>query len=262
MPAEGELRRTSGPGRLLSGLIRACGLDEKRCGACLEPFVPHPDAPRNSSIRLLCPECLSRLQPQAPLCRLCGQNLDSGGICGPCLTQPPPWGRLHAIGTHRTLLRDLLLRGKYGGDRYMYALVGSLLAEAISRNGTDAEMLLPVPLHTARLRERGFNQCHELAGILSGLLGLPRVSDLVRRLSDTPPQTGLSRLERLRNLPKDLFAVTAGFAASGRNRHMLIVDDTITTGSTLRRLTHCLLREGAAGVEIAVVAVTPRMAED
>jgi ComF family protein len=262
MPAEGGSRWKSEPGRLLAGLIRVCGLDEKRCGACLTPFVPHPDAPRDSPARLLCPECLARLLPPTSLCRLCGQNLDSGGVCGPCQTQPPPWERLHAVGAHRRLLRELLLRGKYGGDRYMYALLGSLLASVITRNGTAAGLVLPVPLHAARLRERGFNQCHELAGILSGLLHLPRASELVRRISDTPPQTGLSRRERLRNLPKDLFAVTPGFAALGRNRRILIVDDTMTTGATLRRLADCLLREGAAGVEVAVAAVTPGAGED
>jgi ComF family protein len=157
------------------------------------------------------------------------------------------------VGPYEGLLRDLLLRAKYGGDRSVCRLLGRLLAEQLDARRTDErrpDCLLPMPLHPMRLRRRGFNQCQEIAEPVSRLLGMPRCPHLARRIAATPPQTGLRRDERLRNLER-AFAVDPAV----RGRRLLILDDTITTGTTLRRLTCRLLQAGAAEVSVAVVAV-------
>ena len=234
---------------LLQTLLHACGLDEARCGACHMPYSP-PDSP-------LCPDCMAALERAPALCGLCGAPLPlhapDGGACAICLASPPPWRRLYAVGPYEGLLRDLALRAKYRGDRSVCRLLGLLLAEKLAARRMDGlrpELLLPMPLHPARLRRRGFNQCQEIAEPVSRLLGIPRCPHLARRIAATPPQTGMRRNERLRNLEQ---AFSVDPAVQGRR--LLILDDTITTGTTLRRLALSLLQAGAAEVAAAAVAV-------
>lgn len=152
-------------------------------------------------------------------------------------------------------MRALLLRGKYSGDRGVYRALGVLLAARIltAPHNPLAGVILPMPLHPTRLRTRGFNQCRELAAPLARQLNLPERPDLAARTVFTRPQTGLHRSDRLRNVTRHMFSAHPGVAG----QHILLVEDTLTTGATLRRLTECLLEAGAAGVEAAVVAIAP-----
>jgi len=237
---------------ILQTLLHACGLDEQRCGACRMPYSEPGNLP-------LCPDCRVAVRCAHTLCGLCGRPLPflspDGGVCAFCLANPPPWRRLYAVGSYEGLLRDLLLRAKYRADRSTCRLLGRLLVEKLTAQHLDAarpELILPVPLHPARLRQRGFNQCQEIAEPVSRLLGIPRRPDLARRIVATPPQTGLHRDERLRNLQR-AFSVSPEV----RGRRLLILDDTVTTGTTLRRLAHCLLQAGASEVAAAAIAVVP-----
>ena len=236
---------------LLQTLLHVCGLDERRCASCHMPY------PTSFESRLaLCPKCRAEVRFTRPLCRRCGvvlggASVPGSAICGVCLIKPPPWSRMHAAGLHEGLLRELLLRAKFRADRSLCRVLGGLLAERLCEDGdTQAEVILPMPLHPSRLRRRGFNQCHELAEPVSRQLRIPRLPTLARRLVATRPQTGLHREERLRN-------VRGAFAADSAvlGRKILLLDDTMTTGTTLRRLTECLLAAGAAEVEVAVIAV-------
>jgi ComF family protein len=234
---------------ILQTLLHACGLDEERCGACHAPYSPRDSA-------FLCPDCRAAVLCAHALCIRCGAPLPRsslGDVCARCLANPPPWSNICAVGQYEGLLRDLLLRAKYRGDRSACRLLGRLLAEKLDARGMDGfrpELILPMPLHPMRLRRRGFNQCQEIAEPVSRLLGMPRCPHLARRIAATPPQTGLRRNERLRNLER-AFSVDPAV----RGRRLLILDDTITTGTTLRRLARCLLQAGAAEVSAAAVAV-------
>lgn len=141
----------------------------------------------------------------------------------------------------------LIGRFKYAGALHFGALLGRLLAAACGGRRPDG--LVPVPLHPARLAQRGFNQARELAQPVARAGGLPVLDDACRRVAATPAQAGLTAAQRRRNL-RGAFAVTADLAGL----RLAIVDDVLTTGSTAGALARELLRAGAASVEVWAVA--------
>lgn len=148
-----------------------------------------------------------------------------------------------------------MLRGKFGPDPGALAFLGYLLAEACSDLPLP-DAIVPVPLHPTRLKERGFNQCQELARPLARKLGVPIQSDWLQRQIPTSHQVGLSRAQRRANLDN-------AFAASPavKGKRILLIDDTLTTGTTLRKAAQHLLTAStgrARAVDVAVVARTPK----
>jgi ComF family protein len=136
---------------------------------------------------------------------------------------------------------------KYGGALHYGALLGRLLAEQC--RGRSVEGVVPVPLHSARLAERGFNQAQELARPVSAGLRVPLLVDACSRTAATPPQAGLAAAQRYHNL-RGAFTATPVV----RGARLAIVDDVMTTGSTAVALTLALLDAGAAAVEVWAVA--------
>lgn len=245
---------------LLRALLRRAGWDEKRCVACLEPFVPalsplstpapHPVPALENA---LCPACAARLPRRlAGYCPHCGEvAADPEAPCAPCgvcLRTPPPWTAFRFYGVFEGMLRDLLHRAKYGSDMACLDLLGRLLAE-ICADLPRPDAVAPMPLHPERLRSRGYNQCREMARPLGRMLGVPVRDDLLIRQRHTPPQTGLNREERHHNL-RDAFQGLPEAAGL----HILLIDDTATTGASLRGATEALLRAGAVRVDAAVAA--------
>ena len=128
--------------------------------------------------------------------------------------------------------------------------LGEGLAETIKRRTQPLpQILLPVPLHAARMRKRGFNQAQELARVLTRKLQVPSHPDWAQRLHDTPDQIGLSAGQRRRNV-KDAFKVDARI----KGMRVALIDDVMTTGSTLTELTRACIKAGASGVELWVAA--------
>jgi len=150
------------------------------------------------------------------------------------------------------LIRQLKYHGVYANAR----VLGVLLAQAVDERAlTLPRLLVPVPLHVARLRERGFNQAAAIARYAGRMLRIPMAPGVVRRVRDTPSQTSLSVAERRRNV-HGAFEVAN---ARARRRlleagHVAIVDDVITTGSTVAELERVLLDAGVRKVEVWAVA--------
>jgi ComF family protein len=154
------------------------------------------------------------------------------------------------------LIRDLKYRGITPNAR----VLGVLLAHAAQQCGAPLpRLLVPVPLHDARLRERGFNQAAALARYAGQMLGIPCAPRAMKRMRDTPSQTSMSMEERHRN-------VSGAFAVNGvraRRRlleagHVAVIDDVMTTGSTLKELQTVLLESGVTRVDLWSVARTAR----
>lgn len=195
----------------------------------------------------ICAPCRADLPWIAVACRRCARPLAAPGECERCRWHPPPWSRAIAPLAWGFPVDALIGRFKYGGALHFGALLGRLLATTCDDRRPDG--IIPVPLHPARLAERGFNQARELALPLVRGGGLPLLDDVCRRISATPPQAGLSAQQRYRNLA-GAFAVTGELAG----RRVAIVDDVLTTGSTAAALSRELLRACAASVEVWAVA--------
>ena len=242
-------------------LARLLGFTEHRCPVCGMPVddggadLPGPEA--GMLAHGLCPACARALAPSpGGRCRACGLPLPwpAAGqplLCGDCLASPPPWQGLALHGQYRGALRQLILRFKHGGKPALaFLLAGMLLDAASCLSLPDA--VLSIPQHKDRLRQRGYNQAHELAVALGLLLSLPVRPDLLRRPAAIPHQTGLTAAQRQHN------AAGSFRAADVRGLHLWLVDDIITTGSTLRAASTELLRAGAARVDVLALARTPR----
>jgi ComF family protein len=195
-----------------------------------------------------------------PDCCLCGfpgasPDLDLCHYCHGDL----PWdgaelGALTALRFEHPV-DDMIRRLKYRGDFAIGRVLGALLAEVAAQPGaTLPKLLVPVPLHDGRLRERGFNQAAALARFAGRLLEIPVAAHALRRVRDTPSQTALSVAARGLNV-RDAFAVDEKHAARLTElEHVAIVDDVMTTGSTLRAARAALLAAGVSRVELWAVA--------
>jgi ComF family protein len=206
------------------------------------------DAPGAEDLDI-CAGCRGALPMNRRPCLRCGLPSSSGPVarCGACLRKPPPFARTVAPLRYAFPVDRLVLGLKFGHRLANARLLGTLLADALTDAPRPA-LLLPVPLHRARLAERGFNQATELARFVARRLDLPIEHDRVRRVRETPAQTGLRRSARRRNL-RDAFEVRGRLP-----RRIAVVDDVMTTGSTAAELARALVRAGVDDVSVWCVA--------
>jgi ComF family protein len=199
---------------------------------------------------LLPPRCVLCLDPgRAPaldLCPACEAELPVLGP--PC--EAPPFARVVAPFRYAWPV-DALIRGfKYHGQLPHGRVLGTLLAEAVLACGTPLpQLIVPVPLHPARERERGYNQAWELARVAGRRLDVPIAPTLCARTRATPPQASLDAAARRANLA-GAFAVTRPPGA----RHVALVDDVLTTGATVAAVAAALLGAGVTRVDCWTVA--------
>jgi len=219
------------------------------CLLCREKIAPF-------SPLQLCPGCGARIRLiRAPLCLCCGVEFAGSGeshTCGACLTKPPHFSRARAILRYDEASAKLVHAFKYGGRTTARATFLALARQATPLADLDpAELIVPVPLHRARLQERGFNQALVLARFLFPAEGKRIVPDLLIRTRSTHPQVSLSGRERRQNLG-GAFAVRRPEQVAGRR--LLLVDDVLTTGTTLNECAKVLLAHGAAEVQALTLA--------
>lgn len=238
-------------------LLRRLGLLERRCAHCLTPFTPlHGEA--------FCPHCLPLLAPyQGTACPRCGLPPASPGDtdapsvpCGHCLADPPPWESIQVYGLYQGALRDCLLRLKFSGELALAAPLGGLLAQRLQACPPPCpapDCVLAVPQHPDHLRERGYNQAHELAAALCRELRLPLRHDLLHRTRRVQPQAGLDAARRVANVRNSFSASPHQLAGA----HCWLLDDVMTTGSTARAACSALHEAGAASITLLVMARTP-----
>jgi ComF family protein len=171
-----------------------------------------------------------------------------GETCGACLKRPPAFDRTHAALVYAFPLDRMIPRLKYHGRLAVAPVLAECLARAVEHAGRP-DRLVAMPLHPTRIRERGFNHASEIARELGKRLGLPLDTSRCSRVRDTPPQMGLKHDERRRN-------VRGAFAWAGdvRGQRIAIVDDVMTTGTSLDELAQTLKKAGAREVEAWVVA--------
>ncbi len=204
----------------------------------------------------LCAGCEAHLPRVGDACPVCALPLaHEASLCADCLELPKPFTSSLCPFVYTYPLDGLIRRFKH--RRYFAA--GEFLAKSLGacvRLHYDQlpDALVPMPQHWRRRLLRGFNQAHFLADQLSAQTRIP-VLPLVGKTRPTPSQQGLDRKQRLRNL-HDVFAVRGAV----QGKHLLLVDDVMTTGASAMSLAEALLKAGARRVDVAVLARTPKPA--
>lgn len=213
-----------------------------------------------AAARDLCAGCAADLERNRICCPRCAVPLAAPApLCGECLQHAPPFERAHAAFVYAHPLDILVAKLKFGRSLAAGRVLAELWLDAI---GVDApplpDVLVPVPLHVARLRERGYNQVLELAKPLARTLGLPLAAGLLERTRATLAQTGLDAVARRRSL-RGAFACAEAIAATlDRGARIALVDDVMTTGTTLRECARTLRRAGFDHVEVWALARAPK----
>jgi ComF family protein len=205
----------------------------------------------------LCLDCLQRFAPSKPRCARCGRvTALAVDACGGCLRAPPAWDRTITLADYDGPWPALIMALKFNHQVELASALAMGLATVVSRSDAPRpDLLIPVPLSPARLRERGFNQAWELARRIGRRLGVPASPDALQRVRDTAHQIGKTRVERERNL-RDAFWVQPCRSAPAAGRRLALIDDVLTTGATAQAAALALRRAGAAGVDLWVLART------
>lgn len=192
-----------------------------------------------------------------PLCARCGTPfeiaVDPEQVCAACLAQPPLYDRARAALIYGDISRDLVLSLKYQGRRDGLSVLGGWMANAGRDLVSDADLIVPVPLHYFRLVRRGFNQSAWLAAALSRASGVKLSVDALKRTRATPIQGGLSAEGRRRNV-QGAFTVRPSRVTQVKGRRVVLVDDVLTTGATAEACTRALRRAGATCVDVVTLA--------
>ncbi|WP_260292735.1 ComF family protein [Sedimenticola hydrogenitrophicus] len=209
------------------------------------------DAPARAG---LCAGCREELPYNAQGCRRCGLPLTLGRelVCGHCLQHPPAVDRSLIPFLYAAPIDRLIGQFKFSGRLAQGRLLSRLLGDHLERQATLPELLIPVPLHPSRLRQRGYNQALELARPLGRRFAIPLDHQSCSRIRHTRPQHALNKHQRRQNI-RGAFQVSQPITA----RHVALVDDVVTTSNTVNELARQLKRAGVARVDVWAVARTP-----
>ncbi len=223
-----------------------------RCALCTALLGPG-DSPG------FCAQCLGSFQRLSfPVCLVCGRplsevSLPSGNICGFCIESEPYYDAARLYGRYEGALAEVLKDFKFREKRSALPALSGLMLDAFELyfSASRFDLVLPVPLHRSRLGLRGFNQAADLAGALAKSRSLPLRYDVLVRTKNTLPQYGLTFREREKNI-KGAFKVNRPSSVHGSA--ILLIDDIITTGTTVDECARTLRKSGASSVYVLCLA--------
>ena len=200
----------------------------------------------------ICADCEADFFPAGQRrCDVCAIRLHGGDlVCGRCLASPPSFHRATALADYAPPVDAMVMALKFRARLELASVFGDLLSQRIAVTGDT--LVIPVPLAFERLSERGFNQSLQIARAFCRASGARLGSEVVRRIRHAPPQQTLALDERRRNV-RGAFEVTGDV----RDHDVLVVDDVMTSGSTMDEIARLLVSAGAAHVHALVVARTP-----
>ncbi len=183
-------------------------------------------------------------------CPVCALPTPNGDVCGHCLSRPPTFASTTAAFSYAFPLDKMIHAMKYGQQLALANALASKLAANIKLD-IKPDLIIPMPLHPNKLRERGFNQSLLLASSIAKLCKLKLLTDSCQRVRDTPAQSALPWKDRKKNV-RDAFHCTMDL--TGMN--VVLVDDVLTTGASMNALADAIMKNGASRIDVWVVART------
>jgi ComF family protein len=242
-----QIKRAAGAARAALGAALDLALP-RLCPACRDPVKG----------RGLCPSCWSKLSfITRPYCERLGvpfaYDPGPGILSMEAIADPPAYHRARAAVRFDEISRALVHALKYGDRLDLAPMMGRWIGRAGSEILTDADALVPVPLHWRRQWARRFNQSAMLAAAVSAVSGVPVASGALKRVKPTAQQVGLSRSERAVNV-QGAFKVPEEGRAAVAGRRLVLVDDVLTSGATVDGCARALNRAGAANVDVLIFA--------
>ena len=233
--------------RLDTGISKQA-IFKQNCVLCASP---------EANSHAVCKACLNDL-PWHPKtsCPQCGLS-SSSMVCGSCLNSPPDFDVTKAVFLYAYPVDAMMLRYKYGNMLNLGDTFGEFLAEktVLENHFKNIDLIIPMPMHPQRLKERGFNQALEIAKVLCKNHKEKLDYKSVERQTLTPPQASLPLKERVKNI-KGAFKVNTDKLGKLQGKRIAIVDDVMTTGASLNELAKTLKKAGASHVECWVIART------
>lgn len=215
---------------------------------------------RTDSPHAICTACESDLPWLIDQCERCALPMPMSGLtCAQCTRHSPAFNDVIVPWLYDFPIDALVTRFKHQGKWPLGRLLAELLAQTLQHRFDEGlsqpDVMIPVPLASKRLRQRGYNQAAMLANWLGSLLRLPVDERLIKRVKDTPAQQGLGAKARKRNL-REAFVLVKPEGVMGK--HVALIDDVLTTGSTADTIARLLMKAGARAVDVYCLARTPK----
>jgi competence protein ComFC len=200
------------------------------CGGCNQPGTRW------------CPGCQNKVvQPKENICQRCGNFLHNNKSCPNCTINPPSYKILRSWGEYNGPLREAIHSLKYNRNIGLAEALSTHLVELLKELEWPVDLVIPVPLGTQRMRERGYNQASLLAYPLALACKIPYSGKALQRSRETPTQVGLTALQRIENVA-DAFKAKRSIVSM---KSVLVIDDVTTTGATQNSCAQALLNAGA-----------------
>ena len=240
--------------RLIYGLIEI--IYPKRCLGCGKRLVGKHQSSVEEFICLNCQSLIKRNLP--PFCRSCGRRLNpkacTSNICTSCIKNQMHFDRAFSPFLYEDTVRTLIHEFKYKRKDYLGEILANLMIDFIAEYSLPIDyldLIIPIPLHKTKLREREFNQAQVLSEYIGKKFNKPVINNVLTRNRLTKTQTGMNNQERFLNA-KGSFSLTDNFALEGKN--ILLVDDVLTTGATSSEASYVLKNAGANIVFVLTLA--------
>ncbi len=222
--------------KIVQRLAKHCLQFPINCLLCCQPSM------RTFALCIACEAALPWLPTVCPRCALPPDDEQNGCLCA---KKAPSYDALQALFDYAWPMKNIIAKWKYGGQLHFAMMLAHFMQERLTPR-FPIDCIIPVPLHPQRLRERGFNQSIELAAGIAGHLNIPIDRRSCTRMINTSSQSQLGRAGRNKNIQSNTFAIHREFTA----KHVLIIEDIVTTGATINALSAVLKRQGVQTVEI------------
>ena len=220
------------------------------CIACDRPILPE-------DVYSLCPECLQKIRwANGKLCRVCGKQLEDWyprDICGECANRRRSFDSGVTCMQYKELERKIIKDFKYRGKSYLARKLSEIIFDKITAMGCKFDIIIPVPMYSAKERKRGYNQAALLGKYLGEWTEKEFRSDCLLRVRQTAPMNQLGARERKKNLDK-AFLVRDAAKSCLLGKRVLLIDDIYTTGTTAEHCSEVLKAGGASEVTIVTIA--------